>query len=86
MNEAGDDRWAQIMEHMPAVGDSFRLFYNAGNMHNRVIHVRAIVDDEYIVLRYWSKRRGYWIYQLEDVIFFHVNREHLTKIKSKSNG
>jgi hypothetical protein len=70
---------------MPKVGESYRVYYNEGNRNNRVIHVRAIVDDEYVVIRYWSYRQKDWMYRLEWVGYFHANQEHLTLIKKGDN-
>lgn len=70
-------------EHMPAVGDTFRLNYGKGNRANKLIHIRAIVDDEYIVYRYWW--RGDWVYEMTDPTFFSVNITMgvMTNAKSK---
>ncbi len=45
-------------------GVSVRIFYNAGNPNNRRIHIRAIVDDDYFVLRCWSRGRQGWMYSV----------------------
>lgn len=82
------DLEARIQAHMPSVGDSFRLRYadinGRRNHNNKVIHVRAIVDDEYIVYRYWWG--GEWVYKMTDPTFFYVNINGsvMTKIKGKS--
>lgn len=47
-------------------GQKYRLYYNEGNINNAIWHIRAIVDDEYIVCRKWSKRKQSWIYFIED--------------------
>lgn len=81
-----DEREAAIMECMPAVGESFRVNYGKEHRGNRLIHIRAIVDDEYIVYRYW--KNGYWVYMMTDPTFFYVGIESsvLTKAKSRSNA
>ena len=33
----------------------------------RLYHVRAIVDDYYMVVRWWSRRRRDWIYEVEEI-------------------
>jgi hypothetical protein len=35
-------------------------------------HVRAIVDGEYVVYRYWSRRGRHWVYQLDNLHFLHL--------------
>ena len=52
---------------MPAYikpGATLRLFWGEGNPNNQTIHIRAIVDDEYVVSRFWSHSKG-WRYQIE---------------------
>lgn len=68
-------------DYLPAVGDSFRLDYGKGNRHNKLIHIRAIIDDEYIVYRYWYASD--WIYKMTDPTFFEVGMEsgHVTKVE-----
>jgi hypothetical protein len=60
------------------VGRRLRLFFNAGNINNRLLHVRAVVDGDWYVLRWWSERMQRWIYQVEPIEYFEVSAEHLT--------
>ena len=52
------------------VGKSFKIHYGEGNINNRVIHIRAIVDDDKVVFRWWSKGRQSWIYEVEHLEYF----------------
>jgi hypothetical protein len=36
----------------------------------QIVHVRAIVDDQYVV-RHWSERKRRWIYTVEPIYYFH---------------
>lgn len=65
------------------IGDIFQLNYGPDNAHNRTIHVRAIVDDYWVVVRSWSKRRRRWNYTLQDLSFFEETAAsgHLEKIE-----
>jgi hypothetical protein len=45
------------------VGNSYRIFYNKGNPNNMLIHVRAIVDKDYIVTKVWKNCK--WRYRIE---------------------
>ena len=47
------------------IGRKYRIFFDKGNPNNRTIHIRAIVDEEYYVVRYWGKHKRHWIYQIE---------------------
>lgn len=53
-----------MLEHIPVtVGMKFaRTIATRRNVY----HVRAIVDDEYVVYRCWSPRRG-WMYNVEHI-------------------
>ena len=61
----------------PIVGKSYRLFYNEGNHNNKKMHIRAIVDGDIIVYRYWRYGKQRWQYIVDDMIFWEVFREHI---------
>lgn len=46
-------------------GSSCRVFYYDGNPNNERRHIRAIVDDEQVVYRVWSRRHQTWRYYVE---------------------
>lgn len=69
---------------MPLVGESYRLFYADGHTANKVIHIRSVIDDEYVVYRFWGK--GSWVYKLEHVVWFEVVRDRLTRVKGAANN
>lgn len=66
-------------ETLPQVGEIYRCYYGKGNRNNKLIHIRAVVDEEYIVYRYWRNVR--WNYRMEDPTFFEVGLEsgHIAK-------
>lgn len=43
------------------------VFYNSGNRHNRLMHVRAIVDGSHAVVRTWYPGWGYELMPLERI-------------------
>ena len=51
------------------IGKSYRLYFNPGNINNGVLHVRAIVDGAWVVVRQWARRKGRWIYRVEHLGF-----------------
>ena len=53
------------------VGDKLRIFYNENNRNNKIIEIRAIIDDYYIVYKHYIKGYGY-NYVLEDIFFFDI--------------
>jgi len=53
-------------------GSSYHLFFNVGNINNNKIHIRAIVDCDWVVFRSWSKRKQQWFYQINHMYFFEL--------------
>lgn len=67
----------------PQVGDIYRIFYQTGNRHNRLIHVRGLIDTV-VVVRSWSKRYQEWVYTCEPLWYFDPQEGFkLTKVKGK---
>jgi len=50
------------LDTMLQPGNKIRLFYDKGNPNNNLMHIRAIVDDDQIVYRWWSRRKQNWRY------------------------
>jgi|GEM_PF-3549988 len=57
-------------------GRSFDVYYGDGNPHNRLWHVRAIVDG-LAVCRTWSRNKQYWRYDCLEPAYFHAFRSHI---------
>lgn len=47
------------------VGDSYQIFYCRGNLNNRRIHIRGVVDDRFVVRR-WGRHQQGWLYYVMD--------------------
>jgi len=56
-------------------GNKVRRFYNKGNPNNCVMHIRTIVDDEWIVYRVWWKGKQTWHYVINHRYRFELNYE-----------
>lgn len=67
-----DIKYSQRLIDMLQPGKKVKLFYNEGNPNNELRHIRAIVDDEYIVYRVWSRHKQYWIYHVNWIYDFHL--------------
>jgi hypothetical protein len=52
-------------------GQTWRIFFFKGNRNNTLIHIRAVVDNEYFVVRKWRRGKG-WIYTLENPYYFEI--------------
>lgn len=70
----------RVNDHQVQLGESYRVFYNEGNSNNKLIHIRAIVDDKYFVYRYWVNPRKGWVYKLESVYWLQAAAKYMTKI------
>ncbi|WP_293373596.1 hypothetical protein [Nevskia sp.] len=57
------------------VGQRLVLRYGAGNPGNRTMHIRAVVDGEWLAMRHWSHRKG-WVYTIEHSAFVELALEH----------
>lgn len=57
----------------PQVGDQWRVDFGENHFANKLLHVRAVVDDDYIVVRHW--KRGRWVYEM-DFIWGYEGSEH----------
>lgn len=55
-------------------GVKFRVFYGEGNVNNRVMHVRGVVDG-WAVVRSWSRAKQRWNYTVKHPVFFAVNED-----------
>lgn len=53
-------------------GQSVRMNYGEGNLNNEVRHIRAIVDEEFVVYRVWFKHKRRWEYKVEWVGAFQI--------------
>ena len=53
-------------------GFSYNIFFGTGNPNNKKIHVRAVVDEHWIVYRSRSKRKQRWVYEIDYDYFFQL--------------
>ena len=49
----------------PEVGKCYKLSYGKNDWNNKLIHVRAIVDEDWFVYRWWSRHKKRWRYTIE---------------------
>lgn len=67
------------------IGHKYKIFYSEGNLNNKTIHIRGIVDGQYVVCK-WRKTKKYYRYFVESPYYFYylLNDNHITHI-GKSN-
>lgn len=51
------------------------LDYGVDNPNNKTLHIRSIIDDDYVVFKWWSRTKQRWIYQVEHKMYFEVNND-----------
>ena len=56
-------------------GSKLYIDYGKGRIHNRIIHIRAIVDDEWVVSRTWWKSKREWHYDIDHIMRFEMMQE-----------
>lgn len=64
-------------------GKTYRIFYNKRNWNNRLIHVRAVIDDYYVVYRFWHAVQ--WCYKMDNMTYINllIKNGTLTEEKKK---
>ena len=74
--------FTKILEKLQP-GTKWRIFYNPENINNKLAHIRAIIDDDMVVWRFWSYQRQNWIYQVDHIYRFQIldNDGHLQRVK-----
>lgn len=65
---------------MPVPGEKYKLFYDKDSPNNMIIHIRAIVDDDFVVFRTWSKNKKDWRYHVEYHCWFTERIDNLKKV------
>ncbi len=69
----------------PEVGQKWKIHYNAHNPNNRLIHIRAIVDEQQLAICTWSNRKKYWRYEMMDLYYFNLLKDNGNiKLKGKT--
>lgn len=61
--------YASLLQKMKP-GTSWRIDRGKGNINNKLIHILAIVDDEYIVYKTWLKHKQRWHYSVEWIYYY----------------
>jgi len=66
--------WDNTLKSL-VVGAKVRVFYGEDNLHNEIRHIRAIVDDAYIVYKVWGPRKKRWLYHIKWWYGFYLSIE-----------
>lgn len=60
------------LEQITAPGVSLKIDYGPNNINNETIHIRAVVDEKFVVFRRWNKRKQQWNYAVEHMLYFQM--------------
>jgi len=63
------------------VGKKYKIYWGKSNINNAVIHVRALVDHEYVVYKKWLKHKQRWVYAVEHIGWFEYIKDKVTEIQ-----
>jgi hypothetical protein len=65
----------RTLDEMLQPGQKIKVFYSERNPNNQIRHIRAIVDNEFIAYRVWSKRKRLWMYNIQHRYNFELGYE-----------
>ena len=84
MLEIDDPLFDKAREIM-APGNDVREHWGSKNIHNKLMHVRAIIDDDWVVYRWWSYHRRSWQYEIDWIYKFYLmlQSDALTLVRKK---
>ena len=46
-------------------GHIMKMVFSENDIVNKTIYIRAVVDDNWIVYKYWAERKKCWVYIIE---------------------
>jgi len=70
-----------ILREILIPGNKVLIFYNEGNPNNRLLHIREVVDGNWIVYKIWDRHKKYWVYRVEHISWFTIRYDHLAQVK-----
>ena len=59
------------------IRQEYRLIYSATSPNNRLLSIRAIIDDDIVVYRWWSRPKKRWIYEVKTLKWFETREKLL---------
>ncbi len=80
------DRFPSELRDILLPGNIVRIWYDEGNPNNELRHIRAIVDEVWIVYRVWGKRKRRWFYDIDSWFSFYLAwRDGFVKIEKRGS-
>lgn len=64
MDSQGHAECAQVMEVLQP-GAIVRQYYGPDDLSNLTLHIRAQIDGEWVVYKYWEKSKFRWEYRID---------------------
>ena len=75
-SETIDIQFPDELREMLLPGKKVRRYFGKKDRRNQLMHIRAVVDEEYIVYRVWSRRRRWWVYKIDWWYYFYMDMEY----------
>lgn len=69
-----EELYAELTD-MLQPGNRVRIYCGKNSPQNKLCHIRAIVDDDYIVYKYWMKHKQRWEYKVVWTYWFQLRFE-----------
>jgi len=67
------------------VRDKISINYGKDDTSNKLLHVVAIVDEDQVVVKHYSKHKKRWIYEVKPQLWFTVIKEYIQIYKGANN-
>lgn len=64
--------WNKNLKRLLKSGNKVEMFFNEGNRNNKIIEVREVVDEDYIVYRVYDDEKEEYDYHIQYVYFFYL--------------
>lgn len=55
----------------------YRLIYGETSPNNRLLSIRAIIDDDIVIYRWWSRPKKRWVYEVKTLKWFETREKLL---------
>jgi hypothetical protein len=66
------DQPSPVLLRLLQPGTRLRVKYRHPDSETETYHIRAIVDENFVVSRIWSKRNKRWVYRVDHWYFFEL--------------
>lgn len=78
--------WNDRLKNMIKPGNEIEMYFNEGSINNKIIEIRGIVDDKYIVYKSYNNKNKKYFYYMKTIYYFYLLEEkgYLILLKEKN--